>query len=142
MIMGGKINTCSKSSEKQQNGDICGKGTLYCINPPLLAEAIAQLHLNEKNVQDLVIKVQREGHIDALWPTSKPNDWTLRNTFLHVTENGMIRESIIPLLLNVSKKSDVMAKCYFFIQSTRHVFIQFNKIIFLPCLPCFKCWQE
>jgi len=46
MIMGGKINTCSKSSEKQQNGDICGKGTLYCINPPLLAEAIAQLHLN------------------------------------------------------------------------------------------------
>ena len=104
MIM--EDNACASSSEKQLKGEVCEKSTLYCINPPLLAEAIAQLHLNEKNAQDLVIKVQREGHIDALWPASKPNDWTLRNTFLHVTENGMIRESIIPLLLNVSTIND------------------------------------
>ena len=30
---------------------------LYCINPPLLAQAIALLHRDDKNVQDLVIKV-------------------------------------------------------------------------------------
>ena len=47
-------------------------------------------------------QVQREGYIDALWPTSKPNDWTLRNAFLQITESGLIRESIIPLLVNVS----------------------------------------
>lgn len=75
---------------------------LFCINPHVFANALAAVHRDEKNVQDLVTKLQRDGHIDVLWTGAKPNDWTLRTTFSHITETGMIRESIIPLLVNVS----------------------------------------
>ena len=34
-----------------------GDKDLYCINPHLFAQAIALLHRDDKNVQDLVIKV-------------------------------------------------------------------------------------
>ena len=44
------------------------------------------------------------GHVDAVWPGAKPNDWTLRNAFNNIIENGQVRETIIPLLFQVNLK--------------------------------------
>ena len=73
-----------------------------CINPPLFADAIACLHRNETNPQDLVNMLHHGNYMDSLWTGNKPNDWTLRSTFNNITANGMIREAIIPLLMYVS----------------------------------------
>ena len=75
---------------------------LVCINPPVLANAMALLHRDEENPQDLLNKLTRAGHVDAIWSGKKPYDWTFRKVFTNVITNGMIRESIIPLLVTVS----------------------------------------
>ena len=44
-------------TQKTERHDSLFDKDLYCINPPLFAQAIALLHRDDKNVQDLVIKV-------------------------------------------------------------------------------------
>ena len=75
---------------------------IICIDPASLANTMAGIYRNEDNPQDLVNLLQRGGHVDTFWPAAKPNDWTLRGAFTNITHNGMIRETIIPLLLHLS----------------------------------------
>ena len=75
---------------------------IICIDPASLANTMAGIYRNEDNPQDLVNLLQRGGHVDTFWPNAKPNDWTLRGAFTNITHNGMIRETIIPLLLHLS----------------------------------------
>eukprot|EP00794_Sanderia_malayensis_P006311 gene6311-7033_t len=75
---------------------------IICIDPASLANTMAGIYRNEDNPQDLVNLLQRGGHVDTFWPNAKPNDWTLRGAFNNITHSGMIRETIIPLLLHLS----------------------------------------
>lgn len=75
---------------------------LLCINPPFLADSMALLHRDDENPQDLLNTLVRAGFVDSFWSGKKPYDWTFRKVFNNIIANGMIRESIIPLLMTVS----------------------------------------
>ncbi|XP_065674355.1 uncharacterized protein LOC101236161 isoform X3 [Hydra vulgaris] len=72
---------------------------LVCINLQLFADVIGKIHSHSTSAQQLLNELTQKDYIRSVWPGKKPYEWTLRKAFDQVIENGLLRETIIPLLL-------------------------------------------
>ena len=95
------LNKSISSNLSKFNSNVPLNNDLLCIDPQLFASVIGKIHCHNASAQHLLNDLTQKDHINAVWPGKKPYEWTLRKAFDQVLENGLLRETIIPVLLVV-----------------------------------------